>query len=48
MNDITTKIAHQAFDYFSQRWATGNFQPYIEMLSDDFTFWFPYGKHCGK
>ena len=48
MNDITAKLAHQAFDYFSQGWATGNFQPYIEMLSDEFTFWFPYGKHRGK
>ncbi|BAZ53683.1 hypothetical protein NIES4103_63660 [Nostoc sp. NIES-4103] len=40
----TIKIAQQAFDHLAKGWATGDFQPYIDMLSDDVTFSLPVGK----
>jgi ketosteroid isomerase-like protein len=48
MSESTLKIAQYAFAAFVQGWATGNFQPFLEMLTDEFTFWYPYGKHRGK
>jgi hypothetical protein len=41
-----TKIqtAQQAFDYLAQGWATGNFQPFIDMLAAEVTFWLPVGQ----
>ncbi len=42
--NTTFKIAQQAFDYLAQGWATGDFQPYIDMLSDQVRFWVPVGK----
>ncbi|MBD2357131.1 hypothetical protein H6G41_21320 [Tolypothrix sp. FACHB-123] len=42
-----TKIqqtAQQAFDYLAQGWATGNFQPFIDMLADEVMFWVPVGQ----
>jgi ketosteroid isomerase-like protein len=45
MQQTTTfKIAQQAFDHLAQGWATGDFQPYIDMLSDQVKFWVPVGK----
>ena len=46
MADVTT--AHKAFDLFAQGWTTGDFTPYIAMLADEMTFWFPMGAHRGK
>lgn len=43
-----TAIARKAFDLFAQGWATGDFEPYIALLADEMTFWFPMGKHRGK
>ncbi|WGV23633.1 nuclear transport factor 2 family protein [Halotia branconii] len=40
----TFKIAQQAFDHLAQGWSTGEFQPYIDMLSDQVKFWIPVGK----
>lgn len=48
MSESTLKIAQPAFDAFAQGWATGNFQPFLEMLTDEFTFWYPYGNYRGK
>lgn len=46
----TTNIdtACQAFAYLAQGWATGDFQPYIEMLSDDVSFSLPVGTQRGQ
>ncbi|MFN6569346.1 nuclear transport factor 2 family protein [Dendronalium sp. ChiSLP03b] len=43
METTTINTAQQAFDYLARGWATGNFQPYIDMLSDDVSFWLPVG-----
>jgi ketosteroid isomerase-like protein len=48
MEKPTIEIARQAFDCFSQGWATGNFQPFINLLSDDVQFWLPVGKQQDK
>ena len=39
--------AHQAFDRFKHGLATGEWQEFIDMLTEDFTFWFPVGSFCG-
>ncbi|HIK03505.1 MAG TPA: nuclear transport factor 2 family protein [Trichormus sp. M33_DOE_039] len=44
MEGKNLKTARQAFDYLAQGWATGNFQPFIEMLTEDVVFWLPVGK----
>lgn len=41
-------IAHQAFDCFAQGWKTGDFQPFLDMLAEEVTFWYPYGQYRGK
>ncbi|ADI64486.1 nuclear transport factor 2 family protein [Trichormus azollae] len=41
------KIAQQAFEYFTNGLENGNWQDFIDMLTDDFTFWFPMGKFHG-
>jgi ketosteroid isomerase-like protein len=41
-------IAHQAFAAFSQGWLTGDFQPFLAMLTDEFNFSYPYGKYRGQ
>lgn len=38
------QTAQQAFDYLAQGWATGNFQPFIDMLADEVMFWLPIGQ----
>jgi ketosteroid isomerase-like protein len=43
----TLKVAHQAFEHFTHALATGEWQPFMDMLSEDFTFWFPVGKYHG-
>ncbi len=48
MSESTLRIAQQAFAVFAQGWASGDFQPFLEMLADEFTFWYPYGSYRGK
>ncbi|HIK08270.1 MAG TPA: nuclear transport factor 2 family protein [Trichormus sp. M33_DOE_039] len=43
----TLKVAHQAFEHFTHGLATGEWQAFFDMLTDDFTFWFPIGKFQG-
>lgn len=43
----TLEIAQQAFEYFQHGLATGNCQQFIDMLTDDFSFWFPMGEYHG-
>jgi ketosteroid isomerase-like protein len=47
MNPETLEIAYQAFGYFTHGLATGEWQPFVDMLTEDFTFWFPVGKYHG-
>ncbi len=46
-SEHTLKIAHQAFDQFTRGLATGEWQGFLDMLTEDFTFWFPMGKFHG-
>ena len=46
-SENTLKIAHRAFEHFQQGLATGEWQPFLGMLTDDFTFWFPVGPYHG-
>jgi ketosteroid isomerase-like protein len=48
MSESPLKIAKQVFAAFTEGWMNGNFQPFLEMLTDEFTFWYPYGKYRGK
>lgn len=43
----TLTVAHQAFEHFRYGLATGEWQPFLDMLTDDFSFWFPIGKFHG-
>ncbi|MEA5619760.1 nuclear transport factor 2 family protein [Cronbergia sp. UHCC 0137] len=43
----TLKVANKAFEYFQHGLATGEWTEFLEMLTDDFTFWFPMGKFHG-
>lgn len=42
------KVAHAAFEEFSQGLSSGNWDAFLERLSEDFTFWFPAGPFKGK
>lgn len=48
----TLQCAQAAFNDFAQGLSTGQWQPFLDRLSDDFTFWFPagpfQGTHVGK
>ncbi|AFY49194.1 ketosteroid isomerase-like protein [Nostoc sp. PCC 7524] len=46
-SENTLKVAQQAFEYLTQGLATGEWQPFLDMLTEDFTFWFPKGKYHG-
>jgi ketosteroid isomerase-like protein len=41
-------VADRAFDGLTQGLATGTWDPFFDLLSDDFTFWFPTGKYLGE
>ncbi|MCU0532730.1 MAG: nuclear transport factor 2 family protein [Hydrococcus sp. Prado102] len=43
----TMEVAQKAFECFKNGLATGKWQPFLEMLSDDFTLWFPIGQFHG-
>ncbi|MGF1460654.1 MAG: nuclear transport factor 2 family protein [Leptolyngbyaceae cyanobacterium] len=46
------EVAHQAFQDYAKGLSTGEWQPFLDRLSDDFNFWFPAGPfkgtHYGK
>lgn len=43
----TLKVAQQAFEHFTKGLATGEWEAFIDMLTEDFTFWFPLAKFQG-
>ncbi len=43
----TLAVAQQAFVHFEHGLATGEWQTFFDMLTDDFSFWFPLGKFFG-
>lgn len=46
-SENTLRVAQQAFENFTEGLATGEWQAFLNMLTDDFTFWFPMGKFHG-
>ena len=43
----TLAVAQQAFTHFEHGLATGEWQAFLDMLTDDFSLWFPLGKFQG-
>jgi ketosteroid isomerase-like protein len=43
----TLTVAQQAFTHFEHGLATGDWQAFLDMLTDDFSFWFPIGQFHG-
>ncbi|OUL26930.1 nuclear transport factor 2 family protein [Nostoc sp. 106C] len=46
-SENTLKVAQQAFEHFTHGLATGEWQEFLDILTEDFTFWFPMGKFHG-
>jgi ketosteroid isomerase-like protein len=46
-SENTLKVGHQAFAYFQHGLETGDWNQFLDMLTEDFTFWFPMGKFHG-
>lgn len=42
------KVAQAAFEEFSQGLSSGNWDAFLERLSEDFAFWFPAGPFKGN
>lgn len=43
----TMEVAQLAFQYFTHGSATGEWSQFIDILTEDFTFWFPIGPYHG-
>ena len=43
----TMEVANRAFGYFTHGLATGEWKQFMDILTEDFTFWFPVGKYHG-
>jgi ketosteroid isomerase-like protein len=46
-SENTIKVAHQAFENLQHGLATGEWTPMLDLLTEDFTFWFPVGPFHG-
>ena len=44
----TLRVAQQAFAHFTHGLATGDWQGFLDSLTDDFSFWFPMGPYHGE
>ncbi len=44
---VTLQVAHQGFDRFTHGLATGDWDGFLSMLTEDFTLWFPVGEFHG-
>lgn len=47
MEPQTLETAHHAFQKFSHGLATGEWEAFLDLLTDDFWFWFPAGSYHG-
>jgi ketosteroid isomerase-like protein len=43
----TLTVAHQAFENLQHGLATAEWNPMLDLLTEDFTFWFPVGAYHG-
>jgi len=46
-NADTLAVAHAAFGHFTHGLATGDWEPFLAMVTDDFSFFFPMGEYQG-
>lgn len=46
-SENTLRVAHQAFEHFQHGLATGEWNQFLDLLTEDFSFWFPMGKFHG-
>lgn len=46
-SENTLKVAHQAFKNLQNGLATGEWNPLLDLLTEDFAFWFPVGPYHG-
>ena len=44
----TLEVGTRAFEHFKHGLATGEWQEFLAMLSEDFSFYFPQGKYKGQ
>ncbi len=42
------RVANAAMDGFDRGWRTGDWQPFLAMVTDDFSFWFPEDPARGR
>ena len=47
MKQNTMEVAQKGFQHFTHGLATGEWDSFLDMLTDDFTFWFPVGAFHG-
>lgn len=47
VNPNTKRVALKAWQLFIAAWDTGEWQPFLDMTTDDFEFYFPAGPHAG-
>lgn len=45
--DNTLKVGYQAFENLQYGFTTGEWNPMLDLLAEDFTFWFPVGPYHG-
>jgi len=43
----TLEVAQKAFSHLTHGLATGEWEEFLNMMTDDFTFWFPVGQYHG-
>ncbi len=48
MSEQTRTVAARAFDRFKEGLATGRWQGFLDLLADDFSFYFPTGQWHGE
>ena len=48
MERSAVETAEQVFEQFATGLATGKWEPFLDALTDDFTFWFPVGQFEGQ
>jgi ketosteroid isomerase-like protein len=41
-------VADQAMDRFLSAWSDGDWDPFLDMTTAEFSFWFPVGPHAGR
>jgi ketosteroid isomerase-like protein len=46
-SENSLKVAQKAFEHFTHGLASGEWNAFLDMLAEDFSFWFPMGKYHG-